>query len=225
MTASAPAPYTCQLHGVDTLEVSYSDSVLGRAAPPELDNLLARCHGFSPTMYPLKTGFPTCKPKSPATAWGIGNALWKTPMSKRASDTPPYKRKPPVRSPIRAAAVTGDALLSASLRIGDTAQPSKRPPAPIRVTPPLNDNIAPPAAPRALIREEPIHQGVRKQCRAADTSKGVTCDNPAQKPHQGIRILTNLPDKIPVLPGEIALLETYWGAILDLMAANDNDAE
>ena len=39
------------------------------------------------------------------------------------------------------------------------------------------------------------------------------------------RILTNLPEKIPVLTGEIALLETYWAAILDVMAANDNEAD
>lgn len=39
------------------------------------------------------------------------------------------------------------------------------------------------------------------------------------------QILTNLPERIPVLSGEIALLKTYWGAILDLMLANDNDAD
>ena len=39
------------------------------------------------------------------------------------------------------------------------------------------------------------------------------------------RILTNLPEQIPVLSGEIALLQTYWGAILGLIAANDNDPE
>ncbi len=147
-------------------------------------------------------------------------------MSKRASDTPPAEGTIPVESPIRADTVTGDAPQGASPRIGDTGQPAKRPRARIRVTPPLNDNIAPPAAPRAPIRAKPIHQGVRKHCRAADTAKGFTCDSPARKPRQGtVRILTNLPDKIPVLSGEIALLETYWGAILDLMAANDNDAE
>ena len=147
-------------------------------------------------------------------------------MSKRASDTPPYERKPPVETPIRADAVPGDALPGASPRIGDTGQPTKRTRAPIRVTPPLNDNIAPPAAPRARIRAKPGHQGVRKHCGAADTAKEFTCDSPARSPRQGsVRILTNLPDKIPILSGEIALLETYWGAILDLMAANDNDAE
>lgn len=147
-------------------------------------------------------------------------------MSKRASDTPRSERKPPVESPIRANSVTGDALLGASPRIGDTAQPTKRTRAPIRVMPPRNDNIAPPTAPRAPIRAKPGHQGVRKHCGAADTAKEFTCDSPARSPRQGsVQILTNLPDNIPVLSGEIALLETYWGAILDLMAANDNDAE
>ena len=127
---------------------------------------------------------------------------------------------------IRADTVTGDVPQGALPRIGDTGQPSKRTRAPIRVTPALNDNIAHPAAPRAPIRAEPIHQGVRTHCRAANPAKGLTCDNPARNPRQGVvRILTNLPDKIPVLSGEIALLETYWGAILDLMAANDNDAD
>jgi hypothetical protein len=39
------------------------------------------------------------------------------------------------------------------------------------------------------------------------------------------RIVTNIPGQIPVLSAEIALLETYWGAILDLMAANDNEPD
>jgi len=147
-------------------------------------------------------------------------------MSKRAADTPPPERKVPVEAPIRTETVSSDPPQGPSPRIRAKAQPSKRTPAPIRVTLPLNDNIAPPAAPLAPIRATPIHQRVRKHCRAAETPKKLTCDNAVRKPYEGtVRILTNLPDKIPVLSGEIALLETYWGAILDLMAANDNDAE
>ncbi len=45
----------------------------------------------------------------------------------------------------------------------------------------------------------------------------------ARKTWEPILVITNLPDSLPILPAEIALLETYWGAILDLMAVNDNE--
>lgn len=37
-----------------------------------------------------------------------------------------------------------------------------------------------------------------------------------------IRILTNFPQQLPVLPAEIALIETYWAAFSQLNAGNDN---
>lgn len=37
-----------------------------------------------------------------------------------------------------------------------------------------------------------------------------------------IRIVTNLPQRLPVLPAEIALIETYWAAFSQMSAGNDN---
>jgi len=83
-----------------------------------------------------------------------------------------------------------------------------------------------PAIPPARIRAKSGAAGVRRPSPGAETAIGLTCDSPSPPSQQVVaRILTNLPEKLPVLPGEIALLETYWGAILDLMAANDNDAD
>lgn len=78
----------------------------------------------------------------------------------------------------------------------------------------------------ARIRAKSGAPGVRRPSQGAETAIGFTCDSPSPPSKQVVaRILTSLPERIPVLPGEIALLETYWGAILDLMAANDNDAD
>lgn len=67
---------------------------------------------------------------------------------------------------------------------------------------------------------------IRRDGKADGTGQGRICSDPAQPPHRAApRILTNLPAKIPVLTGEIALLETYWVAMLDLMAANDNEPD
>lgn len=37
------------------------------------------------------------------------------------------------------------------------------------------------------------------------------------------RIITNLPEKLPVLPSEIALIVAWWPALADVLLANDND--
>lgn len=141
-------------------------------------------------------------------------------------DTASATREPVAETPLRADAVTVDTPQAAFPRIRATARPPKPAPARIGATPPLNDNTADAAAPCAPIRAEPVRQGVRRHSCESEKANGLTCDNPGRKSDQGIvRILTNLPEKIPVLPGEIALLETYWGAILDLMAANDNEAD
>jgi len=39
------------------------------------------------------------------------------------------------------------------------------------------------------------------------------------------RVVTNIPEKLPVIQAEIDLLQTYWAAILDVIAANDNDPD
>ena len=54
---------------------------------------------------------------------------------------------------------------------------------------------------------------------AADTA------SPSQKKGRPTvtRIITNLPEKLPVLPSEIALIVAWWPALADVLLANDND--
>jgi hypothetical protein len=80
----------------------------------------------------------------------------------------------------------------------------------------------------ARIRAEQPPIGIHRHCSGVNSvkSRGFACDMP-EAPAKGpvCRIVTNIPGQIPVLSAEIALLETYWGAILDLMAANDNEPD
>jgi hypothetical protein len=69
-----------------------------------------------------------------------------------------------------------------------------------------------------------LQDSVRRHCHSARPG-GFACDNPRTRKGPVCRIVTNIPQHIPVLAAEVALLETYWGAILDLMAANDNDPD
>ena len=52
---------------------------------------------------------------------------------------------------------------------------------------------------------------------------GAHGSNPQDGPSSGLKIFSNFPDRLPILPQEIALIETY---LLDLIArvhANDNE--
>lgn len=149
-----------------------------------------------------------------------------TRIGAETANKPSAARGPEAQSPIRAGKVEGTTVQGAFLPKRGKTGPQSLAPARIGGRTPVNDNAVPPGAPFAPIRAELVRRGVRRHCREAETAKGLTCDNPDSPPNRdAVRILTNLPEIVPVLPGEIALLETYWGAILDLMAANDNDAE
>lgn len=68
--------------------------------------------------------------------------------------------------------------------------------------------------------------GVQTHCPTCTAPRELRCDNPSPKlPRGALRILTDIPSAVAVLDSEIALLETHWGAILDLMAANDNNPD
>jgi hypothetical protein len=85
---------------------------------------------------------------------------------------------------------------------------------------PANDN------PNSRIRIEKSLSGIHRHCADGQLGgrKGLVCESvlsPAQ--FNSCRMVTNIPGQIPVLTGEVALIETYWGAILDIMTANDNE--
>jgi hypothetical protein len=44
------------------------------------------------------------------------------------------------------------------------------------------------------------------------------------RPGPHVKVLSDLPDLLPVLPQEVALIRAYLPALLALIAANDNDA-
>jgi len=53
-------------------------------------------------------------------------------------------------------------------------------------------------------------------------------DNPDDPPqHRGPRvtIITNLPEKLPDLPGEVALIRAFLGELVARIAVNDNEDE
>lgn len=59
----------------------------------------------------------------------------------------------------------------------------------------------------------PMNDNNRKQAspNEARTANGHT-----------ITVLTNLPEKMPVVDGEVSLLSTYFSSLLTQIAANDN---
>ena len=40
-----------------------------------------------------------------------------------------------------------------------------------------------------------------------------------------IAVVTNLPDKLPILPAEIAFIAAWWPAIADVLSANDGNQD
>jgi hypothetical protein len=46
---------------------------------------------------------------------------------------------------------------------------------------------------------------------------------PAHRRPAHLKVLSDLPDRLPVLPQEVALIRSYLPALLALIAANDND--
>jgi hypothetical protein len=61
------------------------------------------------------------------------------------------------------------------------------------------------------------------------TRAGTGADAPGTdgKPTQGpvCRIITDIPGVLPVLPSEVALVATWWPALVQLISANDNAAD
>jgi len=171
----------------------------------------------------LKTGLMTFKPKCPATAWGIGNAPRDLEMTKRRSndgagtDHPETSRigdEARRRTPSKTMGLPigiGKAARArtARLRIGAGRQSS------------ANDHDV------AHIRDAPSSlTGTGHHCTSKPKARGLCCDNPGAKPKIMVfRAMTNIPEKLPVIQAEIDLLQTYWGAILDVIAANDNDPD
>lgn len=54
------------------------------------------------------------------------------------------------------------------------------------------------------------------------TAQGPPGLGQSKRNSTSIRIITNFPQQLPVLPAEIALIETYWAAFSQLNAGNDN---
>ena len=57
---------------------------------------------------------------------------------------------------------------------------------------------------------------------AKEPDQGATKDTPPKARGVRVTIYTDLPDKLPVMPGEIALLHSYLGELVARLAANDN---
>lgn len=61
----------------------------------------------------------------------------------------------------------------------------------------------------------PHEDGTAQASRGGSTRRRSSCGTP-------VKILTDLPDTLPVMPQEVALIVAWWPALADLLSSNDN---